>query len=322
MSQLQQFNSYITNSKVTQYLSEVLGARKEQFVTNLVSIVSSNNKLQKCTPSSLMYACLKATSLGLPVDQNLGFAWIIPYKRKFKDDKGKWDEVLEAQYQTGWKGFVQLAMRTGQFKTINVTDVRQSEIRRVDRLTGDFDIEWLEDDERIDKPVVGYMAYFKLLNGFEKTSYMSIQKLTDHAAKYSKSYSRNDSNWKTDFDSMASKTVLKLLLSKYAPLSIDNAYEKLSDAIASDQAVITDKGYDYVDNDKVDESKVDKAASMFEDAKVEKTAKPVTNTIFASWEIKYREGYTDVFDDMEKEGYKFNEKQLNKIQEIIDKVAA
>lgn len=184
-----------------------------------------------------MYSAIKATSLGLPLDNNLGFAYVLPYRNNKTNTQ-------EAQFQLGYKGFIQLAMRSGQFKTINATDVREGEIQNIDRLTGEIEFNWIQDSEREKSKVVGYVAYMKLNNGFEKSLYMSVEDLKKHGQKYSKSYNKSFSNWKQMFEAMAIKTVIKLLLSKYAPLSI-----QMQEAVKYDQAII--KGEDkieYTDN--------------------------------------------------------------------------
>lgn len=187
-----------------------------------------------------MYAGIKATSLDLPLDSNLGFAYVIPFKNN-KENK------TEAQFQLGYKGFIQLAIRSGQFKTINVTEVREGELVAFDMLTGEIQFKALPNREEL--KVIGYAAYFRLTNGFEKTLYATVESIEKHAGRYSQTYaSKNDyvrksSKWTTDFDAMAKKTAIKLLLSKYAPLSVE-----MQNAITSDQAVITNDGNKYVDN--------------------------------------------------------------------------
>lgn len=248
MSDLRKFNADLTNEKTQKYLSEVLGAKKSSFVNNMVALVSNNVKLQECEPMTIMFAGLKATALDLPLDPNLGYAYVIP----FKDNRAN---TTLAQFQIGSKGFVQLAMRSGQFRTINVSDVREGEIKSIDRLSGEITFDWK--DERQDLPVIGFVSYMKLLNGFEKSLYMTSNEISSHGQKYSKTYKFGV--WQDNFAAMAEKTVLKRLLSKYAPLSIE-----MQHAISSDQAVITEKGEVYVDNepDIIDQS--DKASKIFE----------------------------------------------------------
>lgn len=243
MSDLAKFNSTITNVRTQEYLTQVLGEKKNAFVNNVTALVANNKALQECEPLSIMYAATKATALDLPLDQNLGFAYVIPYKN---NKEGK----TEAQFQMGYRGLVQLAMRSGQFKTINVRDVREGEIVGEDFLSGELQFKKLPDEEREKAKVVGYVAYFRLINGFEKMSYWTVQELKNHGLRYSQTYaSKNDwvrknSKWETDFDAMAKKTVLKLLLSKYAPLSVD-----MQSAIKFDQAIIGENdSVRYVDN--------------------------------------------------------------------------
>ena len=241
VSTLKRFNACISNEATQQYLQQVLHEKKSSFTNNVIALVSNNASLQECQPMSLIYASLKATALDLPLDPNLGFAYIIPYKNTKKG-------VTDAQFQIGYKGFIQLAIRSGQFLLINVTDIRDGELQGENLLTGEMTFTRVPDREQ--KPVIGYVAFFKLTNGFSKTLYMTVGEVKAHAGRYSQTFSskldyiRNSSKWTTDFDAMAKKTVLKLLLSKYAPLSVE-----MQNAIQNDQAVIDDQGdAQYLDN--------------------------------------------------------------------------
>lgn len=238
---LQAFNGFMMNPNTQDYLKSVLKEKSASFMNNMVALVANNRALQPCKPASIMYVGLKATALGLPLDQNLGFAYAIPYK----DNKA--GETV-AQFQMGYKGFIQLALRTGQFSTINATDIREGEISSINRLTGE--ITFTDVPDRAGRKIVGYAAFFRLTNGFRKTLYMSVEEITEHAKRYSQTfkseYSRKSSKWTTDFDAMATKTVLKLLLSKYAPLSVE--MQELREAITADQASFNDNGeIDYID---------------------------------------------------------------------------
>lgn len=281
---LQKFNSYITNPSVSDYLKNVLGERKEAFVTNCVSLVSNNASLQGCVPSTVMYAAIKATSLGLTLDNNLGFAYVLPYNNTKKG-------VQEAQFQMGYKGFIQLAQRSGQFQTINSEEVKEGEIIKRNRLTGEIEFNWIEDDvERNTKKTIGFVAYFKLTNGFEKSLYMTVDKLQQHGQKYSKSYNSQYSNWKQMFETMAEKTVIKLLLSKYAPLSI-----KMQEAVQFDQAVIkSDNEFEYVDNDTTVDVEAESEAEetsrvlgFIEKAETTKELKKVKSSLSAELQLKF-----------------------------------
>lgn len=212
------FNKIIKNENTQAYLQAVLGERKQTFVTSLTSIVTNNTALQQCEPLSLMYSAIKATSLGLSVDPNLGLAYVIPYKDSRRG-------VTIAQCQLGYKAFVQLAMRSGQLKKINVVDVHEGELVDEDILTGDVKLKRI--DGRENKPIIGYAAYIMLTNGMEKTEYWPKEKVEKHAKRYSQTYHssndyvRNNSKWSTDFDSMARKTVLKSLLAHWSPQSVE-----------------------------------------------------------------------------------------------------
>ncbi len=242
MSDLKVFNQTITNVRTQEYLQSVLGEKKQAFVNNLTALVSNDKNLQQCEPTTLMFAALKATALDLPLDNNLGFAYVIPYRNTKAG-------ITEAQFQCGYKGIVQLAIRSGQFKTINVTDVREGELKGRDRMTGEVQVEWITDDnERARAKVVGYMGYFKLLSGYEKTTYWSVEELEQHGVKYSQTYRKGYGVWKDNFDSMSRKTVLKLMLNKGdAPMSVE-----MQQAIKYDQSIILDdKGSArYIDNQK------------------------------------------------------------------------
>ncbi|HGS9341818.1 TPA: recombinase RecT [Clostridioides difficile] len=217
---------------------EVLKDKANTFMASVVN-VSNLPSLKDAEPNSILKSAMVAATLDLPIDPNLGFSYLVPFVNK---------GVKEAQFQIGYKGFIQLAMRTGQYKTINAIEIYEGEIKSVNRLTGE--IEFNENDDEIDKEiVVGYIAYFKLLNGFEKTLYMSKEDMEKYAKRYSQTYKSNkdyvvkSSLWTTDFDSMAVKTVLKRLLSKYGILSIE-----MQKALETDQAVIKDdNSVEYVD---------------------------------------------------------------------------
>lgn len=234
MSNLKVFNEFIKQDRTQNHLASVLRDKKDSFVTNLVALVSSNKMLQECDPPTVMFAAIKATALNLTLDSNLGLAYVLPYR----DNKSG---TTLAQFQLGYKGIIQLAQRSGQLKTVNVVDVRDGEIEDEDFISGEIKFKKLPIDKRLDAKVIGYVAYFKLLNGFEKTMYMTVEELSKHGKRYSKAYGFI---WTSDFDAMAKKTVLKLLLSKYAPLSVE-----MQDGLRSDQGVLrSEDNIEYVDN--------------------------------------------------------------------------
>ena len=252
---LKLFNQTINSPSTQKYLADVLGDRKMSFVNNLVALVANNANLQACEPYTLMFA-----ALNMPLDNSIGMAYIIPYN---DNKKG----ITVAQFQIGWRGFVQLALRSGMFKSINATDIRDGELLGRDRLSGELKFKFVDnDEERAKLPIVGYVSHFRLLNGYESVFYMSKAEVEAHAKRYSQTYSskkdyiRNASKWTTDFDMMALKTVTKLNISKNAPLSVE-----LKDAMQADQSVMYERNkYDYVDNgDKVDMAKAQAVADKF-----------------------------------------------------------
>ena len=195
---------------VKKRFEEVLNKRAPQYMSSIVNLVNSDTNLKKCEPMSVIASCMVAATMDLPVDKNLGYAWVVPYGNK-------------AQFQMGYKGYIQLALRTGQYKAINVTEIREGELISWNPLSEEVEIDFTQ--RKSDK-VIGYAGYFKLINGFEKTVYWSREDVEAHAKKFSKTYNFANSTWKTDFDAMAKKTVLRNLLSKWGILSIEmqNAY--------------------------------------------------------------------------------------------------
>lgn len=261
--------------EVRNKFQEMLGKRAPSFITSVLQIVASNALLSKADPHSVYHSAAVAATLDLPLNNNLGFAYIVPYNQKFKDEQGNWQLKQVAQFQLGYKGFKQLALRSGQFKGMNATDVRQGELKERNRLTGAITFEWIQDEaEREKLPVIGYLSFFELLNGYNQTFYMTIKELEAHGKRFSQTYKTDKGLWKDDFPSMCLKTVTKLNLSKNAPLSVD-----MQKAITFDQAIVNDADtadVTYVDNEEV---AVDKEAErvilMINDAKTLKELKAI-----------------------------------------------
>lgn len=270
--------AYIRSGAVQQVIGESIGGDNAgNFTTSLLSVVNTNPVLQDCPPESIIKAAITAASMKLPIDPNLGFAYIIPYNNKVKTkeirerkDGSEYEVTVEnwqmvAQFQLGYKGFIQLAQRSGQFKRINATDVREGEYKGIDRRSGDLDIDFEQDETKRNKlKIVGYLGYFRLQNNFEKELYMSVEELNGHAKKYSKSFAKGYGLWSDQFDVMAKKTVLKLLISKYGALSTS-----LQKAVLADQSAVEEDGFKYVDNDK--ESIVDTSDEASGKGKSDKT---------------------------------------------------
>lgn len=232
--------SLMNSEGAAQKFQSILGKKANGFITSVMQIVASNKDLSLCAPESIYNAAAMAAILDLPLNNNLQYAAIIPYK----DNK---TGIVSAQMQIMWRGFCQLAQRSGQFVTINVTDVRQGELTNRDRMTGECTFKWEQDDEVRQKlPVIGFLSYFRLLNGFEKPLYRTITELKAHGQKYSKTWNNQYGKWTTDFDAMCQKTVIKELLQKWGPLSIE-----MAQSIQADQSVIAniEEGrYEYPDN--------------------------------------------------------------------------
>jgi recombination protein RecT len=224
-----------SSEDVAKRLKEILGKRASTFTTSVLQIVQSNELLKNADASSVLNAAMMAATLDLPLNNSLGFAYIIPFNNKQKD--GTWKTV--AQFQLGYKGFIQLAQRSGQFKSIDAKPVYEGQLVEDNSFAG-ISFNW--SNKKSDN-ILGYAAYFQLLNGFEKVLYMTVNELQQHGTKYSQTFRKGFGLWKDEFDTMAKKTVIKLLLSKYGPLSID-----MQQAVISDQALITDDGQlEYID---------------------------------------------------------------------------
>lgn len=237
MTPMQKFNAQIRGANAQDYLTSVLGEKKEAFVTSLVSVVGNDSNLQKCNPMSVIYAAMKSVPLGLPIEQNLGYAAVIPYGEN-------------ASFQIMRNGWLELLMRTGQVKFVANEIVHKGELVKKNKFTGEyvFDEEKKESDE-----VIGYMAYIKLTSGFEKTVYWTIEECRAHALRYSQTYKKGYGVWKDNFDAMALKTVLKHLIVKYCPKSQE--FQNLQMAIAADQAVTDSSNTStYADNQPDDQT--------------------------------------------------------------------
>jgi recombination protein RecT len=222
-SVMEQFNNALAKSAPT-------------FVASVIDLYNGDTNLQQCEPKAVVMEALKAAVLKLPINKALGYAFIIPFNNSVKDDKGNWVKKMVPTFQMGYKGYIQLAMRTGQYRTINADVVYEGELRKANKLTGEIAF----DGEKKSDKVVGYFCYFELLNGFSKTLYMTVEQMAEHAKRYSKGLKKettvesllNLSNlpvapdsktvgWMGNFHGMAVKTVIRNLLGKYGYLSVE-----------------------------------------------------------------------------------------------------
>lgn len=226
----QNLQQILDSESVRKRFVDVLGDAAAPFISSVLTTVNSNEALKRCSTSSILSAAATAAALRLPVSPALGFAYIIPYNQ-------------HATFQIGYKGIIQLALRSGQYRIINASAVREGQIRDIDFITGE-----IIRGEMISTKIIGYIAYFELINGFSKSLYMTVDEIEQHAATYSKSYAydkkfgKHTSLWSTSFDAMAKKTVMKMLLSKYGIMSIEPASANLVNAFAEPEADRIDEG--------------------------------------------------------------------------------
>lgn len=228
----QVMSAILDGENMRKRFDEILGKRSPQFIASVVSLVNADSNLMQAfyeSPLTVIQSALKAATFDLPIDQNLGYAYIVPFKNSKKMDDGTWVKKTEATFMLGWKGMHQLALRTGAYKNINVLDIREGELKSYNRLTEEVDVVFEEDDDKRESlPVVGYLGYYKLINGAEKTIYMTIAQIRKHEEKYRKG-DKQGKGWRDDWDAMARKTVYRKLIGKWGVMSID--YQNHEDAV-------------------------------------------------------------------------------------------
>lgn len=265
--------AYLTQDAVKDQINKVVGGKNgTRFISSIVSAVQATPALQECTNSSILSAALLGESLNLSPSPQLGQYYMVPYDNRSKGAK-------EAQFQLGYKGYIQLATRSSQYKKLNVLSIKEGELIRFDPLNEEIEVNLIQDDEQREAaPTIGYYAMFEYTNGFRKAMYWSRAKMEAHAKKYSPGYKRDLEKgtswtfWAKDFDDMAYKTMLRQLISKWGIMSID-----LQDAIDSDMAVIREDGSrDYVETvqpDAVEEAAVpqEENAAVQEDDAAQET---------------------------------------------------
>lgn len=236
--------SVINAPSVQSQFGNALGEHKDAFVASLIDLFTGDKSLQACQPASIVAEALRAATLRLPLNKALGFSYIIVFNNNVKNPDGTWTKVPTPTFIPGYKGYIQLAMRTGQYKTINADFVYEGELRKVNKLTGEIAF----DGEKKSDKIVGYFCYFELLNGFSKTLYVSVEDMANYALRYSPSFKGKNKpqvedlikaaqtnqastkvGWEGNFNDMGLKTVVRRLLSKYGYLSVE-----MQDAISKD----------------------------------------------------------------------------------------
>lgn len=245
----QGLTAYLNRDAVKNQINSVVGGKNgTRFISSIVSAVQTNPALQECSNSSILSAALLGESLNLSPSPQLGQYYLVPYDNRSKGAK-------EAQFQLGYKGYIQLAIRSGQYKKLNVLAIKEGELVRFDPLNEEIEVNLIQDEEEREKaPTIGYYAMFEYTNGFRKALYWSRAKMTAHAMKYSPGYKQDLKKgtqwtfWSKDFDGMAYKTMLRQLISKWGIMSID-----MTQALDADMAVIREDGTkDYVETDTSD----------------------------------------------------------------------
>ena len=257
------FTSYLTQDAVKDQINKVVGGKNgTRFITSIVSAVNSNPALAECTNQSILASALLGEALNLSPSPQLGFYYLVPFKNNRAG-------VTEAQFQLGYKGYIQLAIRSGQYKKLNVLPIKEGELVSFDPLNEEIVVNLIDDEvERENTPTAGYYAVFEYNNGFRKAVYWSKAKMESHALRYSKGYQakKGYTFWEKDFDAMAMKTLLRHLISRWGIMSTE-----MMTAIDSDMAVIHEDGTkDYVDTEDIvdmpqpqEEPKADTDKSQF-----------------------------------------------------------
>lgn len=240
------FSAFLSQDAIKRKINEMVGGKDGQrFITSILSVVSNNPAIAECEKSTILSSALLGEALKLSPSPQLGHYYIVPFNNAKKG-------IKEAQFQLGYKGYIQLAIRSGQYKNINVVSIKKGELISYNPLTEELETKFIDDDEiREQTETIGYYAMFELINGFKKSIYWSKKKMLAHAKKYSQGF-QNDLKkntqytfWSKDFDGMAYKTLLRQLISKWGIMSIE-----LQSAFEKDMGVIRDDGkVDYVDNE-------------------------------------------------------------------------
>lgn len=288
--------AYLTQDAVKDQINKVVGGKNgTRFISSIISAVQTTPALQECTNSSILSAALLGEALNLSPSPQLGQFYMVPFNNKKKN-------CTEAQFQLGYKGYIQLAIRSGYYRKLNVLAIKEGELVRYDPLNEEIEVELIDDDVvREEAPTIGYYAMFEYENGFRKTLYWSKKKMAAHAEKYSFAFKKNgglkaledlqagripekdlwkySSFWFQNFDEMALKTMLRQIISKWGIMSIE-----LQKGLSSDMAVINEDGApDYVDTDEgmvIDQADPEEAPEAEQEAIPDAPAPEIDNQFF------------------------------------------
>lgn len=219
ITKLDEFKGLLNSQTIRAQVKKCFGDNAGAFLSSMMDLYSNDTYLQTCAPQDVVSECIKAAALKLPIVKSLGFAYVVPYKNK-------------PTFTIGYKGLIQLAQRTGQYKCINADSVYEGELKGFNKLSGEIDLT----GEKISDKVIGYFGYIRLTSGFEKVLYMTKEEVEAWARKYSPSYNSKYTPWQTEFDKMAQKTVLRRLIGTYGSMSIE-----MSQAMEQDDKGATPK---------------------------------------------------------------------------------
>ena len=258
------FSAFLAQDAIKRKINEMVGGAKgQQFITSIISAVSTNPSLAECDNSSIVSAALLGQALNLSPSPQLGQYYLVPFNKTIKNPDGSTTIIKVAQFQLGYKGYIQLAIRSGYYKKINVLAIKEGELIKYDPLNEEIEVNLIDNEEQREKtPTAGYYAMFEYMNGFVKTMYWSKEKMLTHADTYSSAFNKEayqkildgkipekdmwkySSFWYKDFDGMAYKTMLRQLISKWGIMSTE-----MQEAYTKDMAEIKeDNSYEYVDN--------------------------------------------------------------------------
>ncbi|KYD03473.1 recombinase RecT [Heyndrickxia sporothermodurans] len=253
--------SLLSTPTMKKKFEQVLAKKAPQFMASLLNLYSGDQSLREAEPMSIISSAMVAASLDLPIDKNLGYAWIVAF---YDSKKG----CKVAQFQLGYKGYIQLALRSGQYKAMNVIPVHEGELVKWNRLTEEIELDL--EAAKSDK-VIGYCGYFKLINGFEKSVYWTKDEIEAHRIKHNKMKDKKALNnvWKSDYDAMAMKTVIRNMLGKWGILSIEMQKAVIEDDEDRELKDITDESNEVLDNENIIDMNVQPDG---ESAKNEKTS--------------------------------------------------
>lgn len=258
------FSAFLAQDSIKRKINEMVGGAKgQQFITSIISAVSTNPSLAECDNRSIVSAALLGQALNLSPSPQLGQYYLVPFNKTIKNPDGSTTKIKVAQFQLGYKGYIQLAIRSGYYKKINVLAIKEGELIKYDPLNEEIEVNLIDNEEQREKtPTAGYYAMFEYMNGFVKTMYWSKEKMLTHADTYSSAFNKEayqkildgkipekdmwkySSFWYKDFDGMAYKTMLRQLISKWGIMSTE-----MQEAYTKDMAEIKeDNSYEYVDN--------------------------------------------------------------------------